>query len=393
MPAESFSLCVDCIQQKSQEELELSRRSRQIDRDLKREERLIRRQVKLLLLGAGESGKSTFLKQMRIIHNINYDVTAQLEFRKIIYQNIIRGMKVLVDAQTKLDIPLSDPTNRLHGDQLLLFDGTSSLSNANFPQFKTMLKSLWADEGIQTAFQRRNEYQLTDSVQYFLNNVERIATPDYVPTLQDILYCRKTTKGVIEFRMEIDRVPFLFVDVGGQRTQRQKWFQCFESVTSILFMASTSEFDQHYPTSAKSPSASSQVLLEDRKTNRLQEARTIFDTIINNRIFERIAVILFLNKVDILKEKVTRSNIAEYIEEFGEIEEVCRLCPGFRGDPSSLEDVKKFVLFYFLSARRNTSKHLYHHFTVAIDTNNIRIVFKDVKDSILKKNLDALLLQ
>ena len=33
-------------------------------------------------------------------------------------------------------------------------------------------------------FSRRNEYQLTDSVQYFLNNVERIAAPDYVPTLQ-----------------------------------------------------------------------------------------------------------------------------------------------------------------------------------------------------------------
>jgi hypothetical protein len=29
----------------------------------------------------------------------------------------------------------------------------------------------------------------------------------------------------------------------------------------------------------------------------MQEARTIFDTIINNRIFERISVILFLNKV------------------------------------------------------------------------------------------------
>ena len=47
-------------------------------------------QVKLLLLGAGESGKSTFLKQMRIIHNVNYDVASQLEFRKIIYQNIIK---------------------------------------------------------------------------------------------------------------------------------------------------------------------------------------------------------------------------------------------------------------------------------------------------------------
>lgn len=357
----------------------MTRRSRKIDKALKQEERLIRRQVKLLLLGAGESGKSTFLKQMRIIHNMNYDTTSQLEFRKIIYQNIVKGMKVLVDAQTKLEIPLSDPGNRLLGDQLLLFDGTSNISHTTFPQFKTMLKSLWADDGIQMAFKRRNEYQLTDSVQYFLDNMDRIATEHYVPTLQDILYCRKTTKGVIEFRMEIDRVPFLFVDVGGQRTQRQKWFQCFESVTSILFMASTSEFDQ--------------VLLEDRKTNRLQESRTIFDTIVNNRIFERISVILFLNKVDLLKEKVSRSNIGQYIEEFQDKESIRSLCKDFRGNWRDLEDVKMFVLFYFLSARRNTTKPLYHHFTVAIDTNNIRIVFKDVKDSILKKNLDALLLQ
>lgn len=379
MAGDTWSLCVDCIQQKSQEELELSRRSRQIDRDLKREERLIRRQVKLLLLGAGESGKSTFLKQMRIIHNKNYEVTDQLEFRRIIYQNILRGMKVLVDAQTKLEIPLSDPENRLLGEQLLLFDAVSTITHIKFPEFKNMLKKLWADDGIQTAFQRRNEYQLTDSVRYFLNCLDRIASIDYVPTLQDILYCRKTTKGIIEYRMEIDRVPFLFVDVGGQRTQRQKWFQCFESVTSILFMASTSEYNQ--------------VLLEDRKTNRLQEARTIFDTIINNRIFERISVILFLNKVDLLKEKVGRSSIEDYIEEFRDVESVRGVSPAFGGDPASLEDVKLFVLYFFLSSRRNPAKPLYHHFTVATDTNNIRMVFKDVRDTILKKNLDALLLQ
>lgn len=52
-------------------------------------------QVKLLLLGAGESGKSTFLKQMRIIHNVNYDVSSQLEFRKIIYQNIVKVLNTL----------------------------------------------------------------------------------------------------------------------------------------------------------------------------------------------------------------------------------------------------------------------------------------------------------
>ena len=98
------------------------------------------------------------------------------------------------------------------------------------------------------------------------------------------------------------RVPFLFVDVGGQRTQRQKWFQCFNSVTSILFMASSSEYDQ--------------VLLEDRRTNRVQESKNIFDTIINNRIFENISVILFLNKIDLLVQKVHHSNILDYFQDF-----------------------------------------------------------------------------
>ena len=229
-------------------------------------------------------------------------------------------MKVLVDARKKLNIPLSDQNNELLGDQLLLFDNIATVSNTTFPQFKTMLSNLWSDKGIQRAFERRNEFQLTDSVQYFLDGIDRIATTDYVPTLQDILYCRKTTKGVIETRINIDRwnrfltkklkirfslifsVPFLFVDVGGQRTQRQKWFQCFESVTSILFMASTSEYDQ--------------VLLEDRKTNRVQESRNIFDTIINNKIFERISVILFLNKIDLLQQKVIHGNIHHYFPEF-----------------------------------------------------------------------------
>jgi hypothetical protein len=44
--------------------------------------------------------------------------------------------------------------------------------------------------------------------------------------------------------LQIENVPFLFVDVGGQRTQRQKWFQCFDNVTAILFLASSSEYNQ-----------------------------------------------------------------------------------------------------------------------------------------------------
>merc|ERR1712079_745211 len=117
------------------------------------------------------------------------------------------------------------------------------------------LNHLWTDEGIQRAFDRRNEFQLTDSEQYFLDSLDRIATPDYVPTLQDILYCRKTTKGVIECRIEID-----------------------------------------------------------------------------NRIFERISVILFLNKIDLLVQKVHHSDIHHYFPEFEVIEKVAKHSPGYRGN-------------------------------------------------------------
>lgn len=67
---------------------------------------------------------------------------------------------------------------------------------------------------------------------------------NYVPTQQDILLARKPTKGIHEYDFEIKNVPFKMVDVGGQRSERRRWFECFDSVTSILFLVSSSEYDQ-----------------------------------------------------------------------------------------------------------------------------------------------------
>lgn len=71
-------------------EREARRRSREIDALLARERRAVRRLVRILLLGAGESGKSTFLKQMRIIHGREFDQKALLEFRATIYENALK---------------------------------------------------------------------------------------------------------------------------------------------------------------------------------------------------------------------------------------------------------------------------------------------------------------
>ncbi|MCL4125199.1 UNVERIFIED_CONTAM: hypothetical protein GTU68_058932, partial [Idotea baltica] len=303
--------------------------SKEIDKELQRDRRRFKRQVKLLLLGAGESGKSTFLKQMRIIHGYRFDQEELNEYKRTIYRNVVLGMKVLLDARTKLLIPWGNEELDTCGNHVMKFCHSMSIDTEDFLEYAPSVKDLWRDSGIREAYRRRAEYQLTDSVAYFFDSIDRISRLDFVPTDRDILHSRKATKTITEFTIPINNVPFLFVDVGGQRTQRQKWFQCFESVTSIIFLASSSEFDQK--------------LLEDRATNRLEESLNIFGTIANNRSFRDVSIILFLNKTDLLTQKVRarQSNIAHYFTDF-----VVRALPSFiRNDLSRLQQpVLRFSL-------------------------------------------------
>uniref|UniRef100_A0A8D2MCZ3 G protein subunit alpha 13 n=1 Tax=Zonotrichia albicollis TaxID=44394 RepID=A0A8D2MCZ3_ZONAL len=286
---------------------------------------------------------------------------------------VTTGVRVLVDAREKLHIPWGDPANQSNGDKVMAFDTRAvtvvqgMVETSVFLDYLPAIRALWADSGIQHAYDRRREFQLGESVKYFLDNLDKLGEQDYLPSQQDILLARRPTKGIHEYDFEIKNVPFKMVDVGGQRSERKRWFECFDSVTSILFLVSSSEFDQ--------------VLMEDRQTNRLTESLNIFETIVNNRVFSNVSIILFLNKTDLLEEKVQKVSIKDYF-------------PEFEGDPHCLTDVQKFLVDCFRTKRRDQQqKPLYHHFTTAINTENIRLVFRDVKDTILHDNLKQLMLQ
>ena len=181
-----------------------------------------------------------------------------------------------------------------------------------------------------------------------------------------MLHSRKATTGIVDYRIDVRSVPFRFVDVGGQRQHRQKWFQCFDEVTAILFLCSSSAYDQ--------------VLVEDRVTNRLVESRNIFETIVNNRCFSSVSIILFFNKYDLLCEKVLHKNITDYITGVK-----------FEGDPHQLKDVERFLTQLFDSVRTDRRQELYRHFTTATDTNNIKFVFRAGRDTILHRHIDGIM--
>ena len=59
-------------------------------------------EIELLLLGATESGKSTVLKQMRIIYKSDYTMEEKMMFKPIVYANTIQSMSIILHAVERM---------------------------------------------------------------------------------------------------------------------------------------------------------------------------------------------------------------------------------------------------------------------------------------------------
>uniref|UniRef100_A0A3P9BQC0 Guanine nucleotide-binding protein subunit alpha n=1 Tax=Maylandia zebra TaxID=106582 RepID=A0A3P9BQC0_9CICH len=397
MTLDSMMAC--CL---SEEAKESKRINAEIEKQLRRDKRDARRELKLLLLGTGESGKSTFIKQMRIIHGSGYTDEDKKGFTKLVYQNIFTSMQAMIRATENLKIPFKYEQNK---NNALVVRDVDVEKVASFEQpYISAIKMLWADPGIQEAYDRRREYQLSDSTKYYLSDLDRIADPSYLPTQQDVLRVRIPTTGIIEYPFDLQSIifspdvepgkqdiktkclrtchqyvqalPFLLllkkdeqidgprkrkmVDVGGQRSERRKWIHCFENVTSIMFLVALSEYDQ--------------VLVESDNENRMEESKALFRTIITYPWFQNSSVILFLNKKDLLEEKIMYSHLVDYF-------------PEFDGPQRDAQAGREFILKMFVDLNPDSDKIIYSHFTCATDTENIRFVFAAVKDTILQLNL------
>ncbi|CAF3914021.1 unnamed protein product [Rotaria sp. Silwood1] len=311
------------------------------------------------MIRTGESGKSTFIKQMRIIHGTGYSEEDKRSFVKLVYQNIFMAMHSMIRAMDTLKIQYRDKKNEQEHAALVRAVDYETVTTFE-PQYVEAIKSLWNDPGIKECYDRRREYQLTDSAKYYLDSIDRIASPGYLPTEQDVLRVRVPTTGIIEYPFDLENIIFRMVDVGGQRSERRKWIHCFENVTSIMFLAALSEYDQ--------------VLVESDNENRMEESKALFRTIITYPWFTNSSVILFLNKKDLLEEKIMHSHLVDYF-------------PEFDGPKRDAQAAREFILKMYVDLNPDSDKIIYSHFTCATDTENIRFVFAAVKDTILQLNL------
>lgn len=336
---------------------EEEKKNKELNRILKEQGAQFKSEIRLLLLGAGESGKSTIAKQMKIIHMNGFTKEELESYKPLVHQNLYAGVKTLVSEAERLGVKVATKKGRAVAKKVV--DDDYFASGEINAEMAKEIATLWADGGVQNVYTRRSEFQLSDCVAYYCTEVERLGAPGYIPTEQDVLRSRAKTTGIIETEFEVDGTKFRMVDVGGQRSERKKWMHVFQDVTAVIFCVALSEYDLK--------------LEEDNETNRMMESINLFGQICNSKWFAATSMILFLNKRDIFEEKISSTPLTVAFPEYDGSDDA--------------QAAAGWIAERFQEQNKNRAKQIYAHVTCATDTGNVRFVFNAVKDIILNQAL------
>lgn len=355
----------------------------EIERRIVRETKAEQHIHKLLLLGAGESGKSTIFKQIKLLFQTGFDEAELQSFTSVIHANVYQTIKILYDGAKELAQNESDsskyvvsPATKEIGEKM---SGIGSRNEYPILTKETAqeIESLWNDAAIQETFSRGNTLQVPDCTQYFMDNLKRLSDVDYVPTKEDVLYARVRTTGVVEIQFSPvgesrkSGEVYRLYDVGGQRNERRKWIHLFEGVTAVIFCVAISEYDQ--------------TLFEDETKNRMMESKELFDWVLKQACFEKTSIMLFLNKFDIFENKVQKVplTVCEWFKDYQPV------ATGRQEVEHAYEFVKKkFEELYFQSTRPDRVDRVFKIYrTTALDQKLVKKTFKLVDETLRRRNL------
>jgi len=298
---------------KTQAEKENESKNKEIENKLKEEDKKEEKNVKILILGTSDSGKTTFTKQLTVLHG---DLSPEtLDSYSFILRDLaLRGAQLLINCAEEsscLPAEVADQAREILEAQILTPQVARDMITVT--SHDTMLRLLEAKgEGLQMQGG-------VSGVKYYWANSERFAADSYRPTQEDYFKARIKTTGIVESTFTVNSTNFTIVDVGGQRSERKKWLHCFGSVDAIIFLAAINEYDM--------------VLEEDESENRLVESIKLWRALTNAPFFKGIPFILFLNKSDLFNEKLPKVPLQEIFADY----------PAFHNSPavSGMTDFEK----------------------------------------------------
>jgi GTPase SAR1 family protein len=324
-------------------------------------------QFKVLVLGAGESGKSTVIKQLRFIHKNNKLSESELKrIKQTLVENVMDCLKALVDAAQSLEIEFKDQeiveiAKKVADEQYSrsVIEESASVE----------LSKLWQSKEIQQVYSHKDKFWILDSAEYFMENIGRFANPSFEPTEEDVIMSRIKTTGIVTTEFDqrnpdgkeewSKNIHYKVIDVGGQRSERKKWMNCFDDVKAIVFVVNLAGYNM--------------VLYEEESKNRLHECLEIFEETVNQPIFCRTPIFLFMNKKDLFEEKIRQYDM--------------NMCfPEYTGG-KNLNAAMEFVAQKFRDKVPQGNRDQFQEFFIASRLKqDVKYAFEDLQADLLRMN-------
>ncbi|CAM9353694.1 unnamed protein product [Chrysoparadoxa australica] len=312
-----------------------------------------KKHYKVLLLGAGESGKSTVLKQVKMIYRGGMGKKDKDICMTAIRKNAIESMQTILGAMDSMGGKLANPALEEAKQRTQALEEDCEFSYA----IADDILVLWEDEGVKEIYNARGSYWLLDGAAYYFDNVSRMADPEYEPSEEDVIMTRVRTTGIDTTEFTEHGRSYSIVDVGGQRNERRKWIHCFDNVKAVVYLVGLSGYNQR--------------LFEESSINRLQESMKLFKQVVGNPIFKDTPVFLFLNKKDLFEQQIKEAPLS-----------VC--FPDYTGPPDDVHASLDFVeqKFRAVMSQCCPDKQVYTHVVAARVRMEMKIAWGDVKDQL-----------
>jgi len=323
------------------------------------------RQVKIIVLGTGDSGKSTFIRQIYSQHGPDKELSKdKAKFLNVIKVNCLDSFKALLLCAQEHQYKVPEKL-------VPMIETVLEAEKLTVEVAKTMNK-IWSKSKIQEAYMTYNHLlQIGSNEPYFWEKAKDIAHEDYTPDREDIIRAKLKTFGILDFEFVYNNCKFNLVDVGGQRSERRKWIHCFDKVNSVIYLSAIDEYD-------------GKPLFEDDNASRFVESLMLFERLSSSAYFENTPFILFLNKIDLFENKIKHFPLSEAFpddyENFVKNNNDCA---------EAETELDKGILFLreIYSSRYRGNETLYIFETNAIDKEMCAKIFDSIRDQVIFANM------
>lgn len=119
----------------------------------------------VFILGSGESGKSTIVKQMKIINLKGYSEEELYNYRPTVFKNLVECAKAVITAMQQFNIELAHDENRAHAEFLIDYQAESGPQAHIDPKVGLAVQAIWSDPAKEQLMEHQTEFYLMDSAE------------------------------------------------------------------------------------------------------------------------------------------------------------------------------------------------------------------------------------